>query len=128
MDLTDENPLKRDRFYAPIKDATEAVLRSTDVLRPIDVLIQLEVITPELVEEWRKGEVPYLERGITAGLSRVARMLTILHAHALELGLVPIAGKYTRRGSKARLRFSKSGERASEEAYSRHYQKRAALK
>lgn len=123
MDLTGENPLQRDRFYSPIKEAVAAILQSGNVVRPIDVLLHLEVITPELIERWRKGGVPYLERGVTTGLSKVARMLTILDAHALELGLVPVAGKYSRRGSKARLRFSKSGEPDSEAAYSRHYQR-----
>lgn len=126
MDLTRASPLHGDRFYSPIKEATAAILEAGDVVRTIDVLVQLEVITPELVERWRKGGVPYLERGMTAGLSRVARMLAVLHGHALELGLVPVAGKYVRRGTKTRLRFSKSGEPESEAAYARHYQRTGA--
>ncbi len=123
MDLTGENPLQRDRFYSPIKEAVASLLQAGDVVRPIDVLVHLEVLTPELIERWRSGGVPYLERGITSGLSKVARMLAILHAHALELGLEPIAGKYSRRGAKTRLRFSKSGEPESEAAYGRHYRR-----
>lgn len=127
MDLTRENPLQRDRFYLPIKDAVASILEGADVVRPIDVLLRLEVITPDLLERWRSGGVPYLERGMTSGLSKVARMLTILGAHALELGLVPIPGKYLRRGGKARLRFSKSGEPESEAAYARHYRRAPAV-
>ncbi|MFT3765085.1 MAG: hypothetical protein QM820_06160 [Minicystis sp.] len=40
--------LHRDRFYPPIKEVVSVILQSSDVVAPIDVLIGLEVITPEL--------------------------------------------------------------------------------
>jgi hypothetical protein len=125
VDLTG-NSLHRDRFYPPIKDAVDAILQSSDVVTPIDVLVSLEVITPEMLDQWRAGELPYLERGMTAGLARVSRMLRVLREHALELGLTPTPGKYSRKGkgSRRRLRFSKSGDAASEEAYSCHFVRR----
>jgi hypothetical protein len=90
---------------------------------PLDVLLRLDVISPDLLDRWHKGGVPYLERGMTAGLARVGRLLRILREHALALGLTPVAGKYRRRG-KAPLRFSKAGDSASEEAYSCHFLRR----
>lgn len=102
------------------------ILQSGDVVRPIDVLVHLEVITPDLVERWRSGGIPYLERGMTTGLAKVARMLSVLDGHARELGLEPVPGKYARRGSKTKLRFSKSGEPESEAAYGRHYRRPTA--
>lgn len=119
--------LHRDRFYPLVKEAVAACLQMGDVVRPIDVLVILEVVTPELLDDWRRGGVPYLERGMTAGLARVGRILRILRAHALEIGLVPVPGKYSRKGkgAKGRLRFSKSGEAAAEEAYSCHFERRA---
>ncbi|APR80397.1 Hypothetical protein A7982_05744 [Minicystis rosea] len=114
------NSLHRDRFYPHIKEIVSAILQSSDVVTPIDVLVGLEVITPEQLAQWRRGELPYLERGMTAGLARVSRILRLLREHALELGLTPTQGKYSRKG-KGRLRFSKSGEAESEEAYACHF-------
>ncbi|MFO0614856.1 MAG: hypothetical protein U0414_19870 [Polyangiaceae bacterium] len=128
MDLTPAHPLHRDRFYSPIQEAVAAILQSSDVVRPIDVLVHLEVITPELVDRWRSGGVPYLERGMTSGLAKVARMLTVLEGHARELGLEPVPGKYVRRASKTKLRFSKSGEPECEAAYGRHYRSRSSVR
>lgn len=126
MGIVLENDLHRDRFYPLVKDAVSDCLRGGDVVRPIDVLVMLEVITPELVEEWKRGGIPYLERGMTAGLARVARILRVLREHALEIGLVAVQGKYSRKskGAKGRLRFSKSGDAAAEEAYSCHFERR----
>lgn len=124
MGLPLGDDLHRDRFYPLVKDAVSACLRAGDIVRPIDVLVILDVITPELLDEWRRGAVPYLERGMTAGLARVGRILRILRAHAIALGLTPVPGKYASKG-KGRLRFSKSGDAALEEAYSCHFERRA---
>ena len=120
------NGLHRDRFYPHIKEVVSAILQSSDVVTPIDVLVGLEVITPEQIDQWRRGELPYLERGMTAGLARVSRILRVLREHALELGLVPTPGKYSRKGkgARGRLRFSKSGEAESEAAYACHFVRR----
>ncbi|APR87966.1 hypothetical protein A7982_13315 [Minicystis rosea] len=60
---------------------------------------------------------------MTAGLARVSRILRLLREHALELGLTPTPGKYSRKGkgARGRLRFSKSGEAESEKAYACHF-------
>src|SRR5262249_8747939 len=117
------NSLHHDRFYPPIKEVVSVILQSSDVVAPIDVLVGLEVITPEQLDQWRRGELPYLERGMTAGLARVGRILRVLRGHALELGLTPTPGRYSRKGkgARGRLRFSKGGEAESEAAYACHF-------
>jgi len=42
---------------------------------PLQVLLTLELVDPDVVETWRKGGLPYLERGVTTGLARVTRVL-----------------------------------------------------
>jgi hypothetical protein len=114
---------KQDRLLPVVAEVVAEILASAPVVTPLDVLQRLEAIDPEQVDRWRKGQLPYLERGITAGLSRVARLLQLLREHALSLGLTPVPGKYTRKGSgpKRRLRFSKRGDAESEQAYSTHF-------
>ena len=116
-----QTSLSRDRFHPLVVEAVDAILAAGDVVTPLDVLLRLEVVTPDLVAAWRAGGVPYLERGMTAGLSRVGRILRLLREHALTLGLSPVPGKYKRRGKKARLRFTKSNDTESEEAYACHF-------
>jgi len=114
---------KLDALTPVVAAVVSDLLREGDVVAPLEVLLRLEVLEPEQVEAWRRGGLPYLERGIVAGLSRVARLLRLLREHCLSLGLKPKPGKYQRRGKgkKQALRFSKRGDAESEQAYSLHY-------
>jgi hypothetical protein len=106
-----------------VVEVVDEVLETGDVVAPLDVLVRLELVDPDQVELWRRGGLPYLERGITAGLSRVARFLRLVREHALALGLQPVPAKYLRpgKGPNRRLRFSKRGDPESEQAYSTHF-------
>lgn len=106
-----------------VAEVVADILAGGDVVAPLDVLARLEILDDDLVETWRRGGVPYLERGITRGLSRVARLLRLVREHSLALGLEPVPGKYLRRGKgpNRRLRFSKRGDPASELAYATHF-------
>ncbi len=99
------------------------LLERGDVVVPLDVLVALEIIDEALVTEWRHGQLPYLERGITKGLSRTTRVLRLTREDALGRGLIPKAGKYVRsgKGPKRPLRFSKRGDAESEAAYATHF-------
>jgi hypothetical protein len=107
---------KSDPMLPLVVEVVSEILESTPIVTPLEVLQRLEAVDPEQVERWRKGQLPYLERGITAGLSRVARLLRLLREHALSIGLTATPGKYPRR-----LRFSKRGDAESEQAYSTHF-------
>ena len=110
-----------------IAEIVTEILKTGDVVAPIEVLVRLEIIEPEQVEAWRRGGLPYLERGIRAGLSRVARLLRLVGERCVALGLEPVLGKYQRRG-KGRLRFSKRGDLESEAVYATHFVRPIASK
>jgi hypothetical protein len=114
---------RADPLLLLVSEVVSEILATGDVVTPLDVLLRLEVIDPEAVETWRRGGLPYLERGITSGLSRVARLLRLTCEHALALGLKAVPGKYLRRGKgpNRRLRFSKRGDQESERAYTTHF-------
>lgn len=90
---------------------------------PLDVLVALEMLDEDLLAEWRSGDLPYLERGMTKGLARSARVLRLTREDALRRGLTPKVGKYVRsgKGPKRPLRFSKRGDAESEAAYATHF-------
>ena len=117
-----------DPLMSLVAEVVTEILTVGEVVAPLDVLVRLEIVDPDQVETWRRGGLPYLERGITSGLSRVARFLRLIREHALGLGLEPVPGKYLRRGKgpNRRLRFSKRGDPASEQAYGTHFVRRPA--
>lgn len=114
---------RTDKFYPRIVRAVEALLSKGDVVAPIEVFIEMKLLTTEAVEDWRRGRVSCLERVIQCNLSAASRILRILRMHVHDLNLRPSITVYHRwgQGPKTRLRFSKSGEPAIEEAYSRHF-------
>lgn len=120
---TATEPARVDPMTPLVVEVIDEILQAGDVVAPLDVLVRLEILTPDQCAEWRRGELPYLERGITAGLKKVGRLLRVLEVEALAKGLSPKVGKYLRsgKGRKRKLRFSKSGDAAAEAAYARHY-------
>lgn len=111
-------------LFPRIQRAVVSILANGKVVTPIDVLIRMELLKPEDVENWRFGRVPYLERVIHCNLTKLGRILRILRMHAHDLKLVPSQTAYVRwgkRGHRAPLRFSKTGDPNVEEAYSRHF-------
>ncbi|HET9953124.1 MAG TPA: hypothetical protein VFQ61_01400 [Polyangiaceae bacterium] len=114
---------RADPLRALVHQVIDELLTKGGPLIPLEVLIQLELVGADEVAAWRNGELPYLERGMTSGLSRVARVLRLIEERALELGLTATRGKYVRRGPgrKQSLRFSKRGDAESERLYSRHF-------
>jgi hypothetical protein len=119
---------KLDPLQPLVAEVIADILAAGDTVTPLDVLVRLEVIDTDQVAAWRSGALPYLERGVTSGLARVARILRLLQAHCLALGLQPTPGKYRRRGKgpNQKLRFSKRGDAASELAYLTHFVRRGS--
>jgi hypothetical protein len=112
-----------DPLYPRIARAVDAILARGKVVAPVDVLIGMHLLTPERLEDWRRGRVPYLEKVILCSLKRLSRLLRILRFHAHDLKLVPTGTVYMRwtKGPKRRLRFTKTGDPKIEEAYARHF-------
>jgi hypothetical protein len=114
---------RHDRYYARIVKATEDLLREKGFVAPIELFIRMDLLSPASVENWRRGRIPYLERAIQCNLSKANRILRILRMHAHDLDLKPVPTVYKRwtRGPRTLLDFSKTGDRAVEQAYARHF-------
>ena len=109
-------------MYPRIVRAVRSILASGKVVAPVDVLVRMGLLLPELLEGWRRGRVPYLERVIDCNLTRLSRLLRILRFHTHDLNLKPSPTADTRwgKGPKQRLRFTKTGAPKLEEAYATH--------
>jgi len=114
---------REDRLFPRIERAVAAILQRGKVVAPVDVLVEMDLLAPEHLDDWRRGKVPYLERVIRCNLTKLSRLLRILRFHAHDLNLVPSMTVYMRwgKGPKLRLRFTKRGDPKLEEAYARHF-------
>ena len=114
---------RQDPYYAPIVRAVEGLLREKGFVAPVELFIRMNLLSPESAEDWRRGQISYLERVIRCNLSKASRILRILRMHAHDLDLKPSLTVYKRwtKGSRPLLRFSKTGDHNVEEAYARHF-------
>jgi hypothetical protein len=112
---------RKDKYYPRVVRAVAKVLSKSDVVAPVDVLIEMGNLSKKDHDAWRQGKVPYLERVFEGNLSKANRILRIIGFHAHDLNMVPSITHYHQWGKKRVLRFSKSGDKKIEEAYSRHF-------
>jgi hypothetical protein len=124
MKAINDSNYQKDTLYPAIARAVAEMLKTTNVVSPVELLLRLQRITKTQYEDWRFGRIPYLERVCSGNLSKLIRMLRILDHHARAIGLKPsqtVYRKWGRGGKGIVLRFSKSGPPGLEAAYSRHY-------
>ena len=124
MRITDAN-YKKDKLYPRVVKAVTEILDSgNNEITSVEVLRRMDYLRKEHEERWRNGQVPYLERVLGANLSKLNRLLRILHIHALACKMKPFDRVHKRKGKrngKITLRFSKSGDPNLEKAYQRCY-------
>ncbi len=121
--MTSLKKTQLDPLLPLVAEVVDEILSAGAVVAPLDVLLRLEIVDKEQVETWRRGGIPYLERAITSGLSRVGRVLRLVREQCLALGLEPTRGKYLRagKGPHRQLRFSKRGSEEFELSYATHF-------
>ena len=98
---------------------------------PVDVLIDIGVLSKNRYEDWRYGRVAYLESVCTVNLSKLSFIMKQIRTYAKEAGLKPSFCYYKQWGTKKKtgqghrpvvqLRFSKSGNPEIEKSYATHY-------
>lgn len=85
----------------------------------IDLFLGIGWLTSDKVVDWKSGKVPYLERVITANLSKISKAMKEFKTWAVHSKLKASFTGYKYKGQK--LRFSKTGQLNIETAYSTHY-------
>jgi hypothetical protein len=120
--ITVEN-YRSDKYYPRVVGAVDSILARKDTVSPIEVFIEMGLLTGESVAAWRKGRLPFLERGIQCNISVASRILRLYRMHAHDLNLRPSNTAYVRKTytGATPLRFTKTGDHKIEEAYARHF-------
>src|SRR5258708_96233 len=85
---------KKDTYYPRVVRAVGRILTRSDVVTPVDVLIEMGNLSKKNLEIWRAGQVPYLERVFEGTLSKASRILRIIGFHVHDLNMVPSHATY----------------------------------
>ena len=107
-----------------VQAAAYNILKKQVFVSPVEVLMEIGVLSSEHYNDWRFGRVPYLEKVCNTNLSKLSFIMSELRAYARGMNLKPsrtVYNQYGVKGRKIRLRFSKSGNPNIEKAYVTHY-------
>ena len=96
---------------------------------PVDVLMDVDVLSKKSYEDWRFGKVAYLEKVCVVNLHKLSFIMQQIRSCAKMNGYQESFTCYKQWGNKSSseskkvlpLRFSKSGDPTIERAYATHY-------
>ena len=105
--------------------------RNRGYAAPVDVLMDIGVLSKQDYENWRFGRVPYLEAVCSTNLRKLSFILHQMRVYAQKTGLKSSFTCYKQWGTKKKagqgrrpvvpLRFSKSGDPGVERWYATHF-------
>jgi len=109
-----------------VHDSMYSQLQKKGVASPVQVLMDLGVLSAGDYESWRFGRVDYLERVCRVNLHKLTFIMKEIRAYARKNNLKAswtFYKQWGRKGKKllAKLRFSKSGDENIEKMYATHY-------
>lgn len=101
-------------------------IQKNGIAVPVQVLMDLSILSKEDYERWRFGKVDYLERVCKVNLSKLSLIMRVIRSYAAKNHLKASWTFYKQWGLKSlphakKLRFSKSGGEDIEKAYATHY-------
>lgn len=110
------------RLEQRVVAVAETALSEHGFVTAIDIFLGLGWLPASSEQAWRQGRIPYLERVLTANLSKISKAMRFFRAWARRRGLQPSETAYVARArGRATLRFSMSGNPSIERAYRTHW-------
>ena len=106
-----------------IHNAMYQSIRKKGWVAPVDVLMDIGVLSKENYENWRFGRIPFLEQVCQVNLRQLSRIMHEIRTYADKNGLKPSWTCYHQWGknNKRKLRFSKTGDEKIERHYATHF-------
>ncbi|MDL2232012.1 hypothetical protein LJC63_00335 [Ruminococcaceae bacterium OttesenSCG-928-L11] len=100
-------------------------MKESGISVPVQVLMDVGILSEKDYENWRFGRVDYLERVCKINLRKLSIVMREVRAFARKNQLKPSWTYYKQWGRKGKpavkLRFSKSGDEGIERGYATHY-------
>ena len=118
--------MNQGEFVGKVHNSMYQQIKKNGFATPVQVLMDVGVLSKEDYERWRFGKIDYLERVCKINLSTLSFIMREIRAYARKNGLKESWTFYKRWRLKGtshsvKLRFSKSGEEQIEKAYATHY-------
>src|SRR5262249_5086852 len=105
-----------------VTEAAEAALAAQDYVSIVDVFLGIGWLDPGAPKRWQVGQLDCLEEALQTNPTRIAEAMELLRSWAASKGLLPREAEYVARTPQRQpLRFSRSGDGATERAYRTHY-------
>ncbi len=114
-----------EELTAKVNSAMYNQCRNRGYAAPVDVLLDIGVLTKQKYEDWRFGRITYLESVCNVNLRKMSLIMHRIRVYAKQNNLKPSFCYYKRWGMKKKpaipLRFSKSGNADIERWYATHW-------
>jgi len=106
-----------------IHNAMYQNLRKKGWVAPVDVLMDIGILSKTDYENWRFGRVPFLEKVCQANLRQLSGIMHEIRVYANKNGLKPSWTCYHQWGKNndIKLRFSKTGDEKIERHYTTYF-------
>jgi hypothetical protein len=104
-------------------EAANSILHEKKFVSVTDIFLHMGWLNSALVQDWRKGKVPYLERVIQTNLNKISRAIRFFQSWAKNNNLKPSETAYLLKTGRTKrdLQFTKYGDENLERAYRTHY-------
>lgn len=116
--------MNREKLIKKTRSTAAKLLQEKKFVSPVDLLMNMDVLSNKDYENWRMGRIPYMEQAAGMNLSKLSLIRKELKAFAADNRLNPSKTGYNgwgKKRKKIKLRFSKSGNPKIEEAYATHF-------
>ena len=117
--------MNRQELGRKLSPLTSQLLNEKGYISMVDVFFGLGFLSKKDLESWRMKRIPYLERCIQVNLGKISFVVKTVRKNCINGKLRESYTVYKSwgKGAKKTLRFSKSGDKNIEKAYSTHYLK-----
>lgn len=118
--------MNNNEMIGKIHNSMYQQIQKNGIAMPVQVLMDLNILSKVDYERWRFGKVDYLERVCKVNLSKLSFVMEQIRSYATENHLKGSQTFYKQWRQKQiphakKLRFSKSGNENIEKAYATHY-------
>jgi hypothetical protein len=106
-----------------VKSLVHSLRYEKGIVCAVDILLRLECLSKKDYEDWRFGNIDYLEKVCNVNFGKLTLINKTMNKTATDLKLDKSWTGYNQygKGVKRRLKFSKSGNENMENAYATHY-------
>ena len=115
--------MDKQNITGQIHNAMYQNIKNKGYATPVDVLMDIGVLSKKHYEDWRFGKVDFLERVCQANLRKLSDIMKEIRVYAAKNNLKPSWTCYHQWGKQKdrRLQFSKSKDEKIEQNYATHF-------